>query len=394
MSEYNLENKIVESAKKSQEFVVEKRRDFHRHPEVKFEEKRTAEIVETFLKDWGYETKRAAGTGVIGVLECGGAGGRIVALRADIDALNVEEENDVPYKSVISGKMHACGHDAHTAMLLGAAKLISDLRDSFNGTVKLVFQPGEEGGAGAKKVLEEGHLDDVDAIFGIHVWVEVPSGVLATRKGPMMASSDGFEIRIAGKGGHAAHPHLANDPTAPAADIYNAFHKLVSRAANPFSPVVITLPMVKASDGYNVIPESVEIRGTLRTFDSNLRDRLMKRMQSIAERYAEGWGCSSSFGLFRAPYPPLVNDSSLVDFVTEALQAIGPIVEAEMTMGGEDFAFYTQKIPGAFLQLGIRNEEKNIVFPHHHPKFDVDEDVLWKGVAAYALLAYKYLQLS
>ena len=308
MSEYNLEDKIVESAKKSQEFVVEKRRDFHRHPEVKFEEKRTAEIVETFLKDWGYETKRAAGTGVIGVLECGGVGGRIVALRADIDALNVEEENDVPYKSVISGKMHACGHDAHTAMLLGAAKLISDLRDSFNGTVKLVFQPGEEGGAGAKKVLEEGHLDDVDAIFGIHVWVEVPSGVLATRKGPMMASSDGFEIRIAGKGGHAAHPHLANDPTAPLQTYITHF---INWFPGQSFPRVITLPMVKASDGYNVIPESVEIRGTLRTFDSNLRDRLMKRMQSIAERYAEGWVVRLPLGFLRAPYPPLVNTQAL-----------------------------------------------------------------------------------
>ncbi len=395
MSERGLDAKIVDMAKELQGFTVEMRRDFHKHPETKFEEQRTSEIVENFLRDCGYATQRTAGTGVIGILECNtGKAKSTVALRADMDALNVEEQNDVSYKSTIPGKMHACGHDAHTAMLMSAAKIISSLKDHLVGTVKLVFQPGEEGGAGAKKVMDEGHLNDVDAIFGIHVWVELPSGVLATRKGPMMASSDGFEICITGKGGHAAHPHLTNDPTAPAADIYNAFHKLISRAVNPFFPAVITLPQLEASNGYNVIPDSVKMRGTLRTFDSDLRNKLMDHMRSITEHYAKGWGCNSSFELFRAPYPPLINNPDLVDFVTEALCMLGPVAEAEMTMGGEDFAFYTQKIPGAFLQLGIGNKEKNVIFPHHHPKFDIDEDVLWKGVAAYALIAYKYNMLS
>ncbi|WP_213697963.1 amidohydrolase [Acetomicrobium sp.] len=393
MTNSDLTNEIIEFAKKMQGFVVERRRDFHQHPEVKFEEKRTGDIVEELLQQWGYGTKRTAGTGVIGTLKCSEKG-KTVALRADIDALDVKEENDVPYKSAFEGKMHACGHDAHAAMLLGAAKIISDMKDSFMGTVKLIFQPGEEGGAGAKQVVEEGHIDDVDAIFGIHVWVEVPSGVLATRKGPMMASSDGFQIKISGKGGHAAHPHLTNDPTAPAADIYNAFHKLVSRAVNPFSPAVITLPVIEASHGYNIIPDSVEMKGTLRTFDSNLRDMLVKRMQSLVECYSKGWGCNSSFEFFRAPYPPLINDPQLTDFALDVLKAIGPVREAEMTMGGEDFAFYTQKIPGVFVQLGIRNEEKNVIYPHHHPKFDVDEDVLWQGVATYVLLAKKYLELN
>jgi len=193
MSEHGLDAKIVDMAKELQGFTVEMRRDFHKHPETKFEEQRTSEIVENFLRDCGYATQRAAGTGVIGILECNtGKAKSTVALRADMDALNVEEQTDVSYKSTIHGKMHACGHDAHTAMLMSAAKIISSLKDHLVGTVKLVFQPGEEGGAGAKKVMDEGHLNDVDAIFGIHVWVELPSGVLATRKGPMMASSDGL----------------------------------------------------------------------------------------------------------------------------------------------------------------------------------------------------------
>ncbi len=209
-----MEDKIIELAKQLESYVVEKRRDFHMHPEVRFEEVRTSQIVEEELKKLGYEVVRTAGTGVIGILR-GSKEGKTVALRADMDALPIQEENDVPYKSKIPGKMHACGHDAHTAMLLGAAKILAEIKDQLEGTVKLIFQPGEEGGAGAKKIVEEGHLDDVDAIFGIHVWAQLPSGVIATRKGPIMASSDGYIIRIKGKGGHAASPHLANDPTKP-----------------------------------------------------------------------------------------------------------------------------------------------------------------------------------
>ena len=385
-----METRIIELAKQLEPYIIEKRRDFHMYPEIRFEEVRTSQIVEEELKKFGYEVIRTAGTGVIGILRGGNKGGKTVALRADMDALPIQEENDVPYKSKVPGKMHACGHDAHTAMLLGAARILAEIKDNLEGTVKLIFQPGEEGGAGAKSIVEEGHLDDVDAIFGIHVWAQLPSGVIATRKGPIMASSDGYVIRIKGKGGHAAYPHLANDPTNPATDIYNALQKIVSRNVNPFSPLVVTTPVIKASHEYNVIPGVVEIKGTLRTFDMELRNKVMTRIKKIVEFYSKAWDCEGTIELFRIPYPPTVNDPKLAEFVMEIAKKLGSVVEAEPTMGAEDFAFYLQKAPGVFIFLGIRNEEKGIVYPHHHPKFDVDESVLWKGTAMYSLLAYEF----
>jgi len=385
-----LDRRIIELSKDLEPYIVERRRDFHEHPELRFEEVRTSQVVEEELRKLGYRVERAAQTGVIGVLE-GGREGKTVALRADMDALPVMEENDLPYKSLVPGKMHACGHDAHTAMLLGAAKVLSEIRESLKGRVKLIFQPGEEGGAGAKKIVEEGHLNDVDAIFGIHVWAHIPSGVIATRRGPFMASSDGYVIKIRGKGGHAASPHLAIDPTNPAADIYNALQKIVSRYTNPLSPVVISTPVLRGSDGYNVIPDEAEITGTLRTFDMSLRDSVIRKIQDIVKYYSKAWDCEGSFELFRVSYPPTVNDPELADFAMEVAKDLGAVEEAEMTMGAEDFAFYLQKVKGAFLFLGIRNERKGITYPHHHPKFNVDEEVLWKGTALYALLAYRYL---
>ncbi|KPU62507.1 peptidase M20 [Thermococcus sp. EP1] len=386
-----IESRIIDLAKQLEPYVIERRRDFHMYPEVKFEETRTSSIVEEELKQLGYKVLRTAETGIIGILN-GGKEGKTVALRADMDALPIQEENDVPYKSRIPGKMHACGHDAHTAMLLGAAKILAEIKEHLGGTVKLIFQPGEEGGAGAKKIVEEGHLDDVDAIFGIHVWGHLPSGTIATKEGPIMASSDGFIIRIKGKGGHAASPHLTNDPTAPAVDIYNALQKIVSRSVNPLSPIVITTPMIEASHGYNVIPDSLEIRGTLRTFDMNLRTKIIEKIESIVKHYSAAWDCEGTLELFRIPYPPTINTPELAKFVMKTARELGPITKAEMTMGAEDFAFYLQKVPGAFIFLGIRNEEKGIIYPHHHPRFDVDESVLWKGSALYSLLAYKYLK--
>lgn len=385
-----LEERIIGRAKELESYVIDKRRDFHRHPELRFEELRTSSIVEEELRKLGYDVTKAAQTGVIGLLS-GKGNGKTIALRADMDALPIVEENDTPYKSEVPGKMHACGHDAHTAMLLGAAKILSEIKEQLAGKVKLIFQPAEEGGAGAKAVLDEGHLDDVNAIFGIHVWAHLPSGVIATRKGPFMASSDGYIIKINGKGGHAASPHLAIDPTNPATDIYNALQKIVSRYVNPLHPVVISTPVMKGSQGYNVIPDEVEIMGTLRTFDMELRDRIIRKIEDIVKYYSKAWDCEGTFELFRVSYPPTVNAPEMADFVAEVAKPIGPVVEAEMTMGAEDFAFYLQKVKGAFIFLGIRNEEKGITYPHHHPKFDVDEGVLWKGVALYSLLAYKYL---
>ncbi|MEM4952243.1 MAG: amidohydrolase [Ignisphaera sp.] len=391
MSVDDVEGKIINYSRSLNDYIIKLRREIHMYPELRFEEYRTAQLVLDELSAMGIETFRVAGTGVIGVVRGSGNNG-IVALRADMDALPIHEENDVFYKSRIPGRMHACGHDAHVAMLLGAAKVLNELRDYLNGSVKLVFQPAEEGGAGAERIVREGVLDDVGAIYGIHVWAELPSGVIATRRGAMNASATSFIIRIKGLGGHAAHPELTRDPTTPAADIYNAIQKIVSRAVDPFTPIVISTPKFEGSSASNVIPDEVRIYGTLRVFDLELRDRILKRLEAIVKHYSLAWDCEGILELSEVSYPSVVNTPELADFVMNIARKLGDVREAPMTMGAEDFSYYLQKIPGVFIVLGIRNESKGIVYPHHHPKFNVDEEVLWKGTALYALLAYNHLK--
>ncbi|GAB6102551.1 amidohydrolase [Thermococcus atlanticus] len=384
---------VIKKAKELEPYIIEMRRGFHARPELKYEEVWTSGVVVGELERLGYEVVRTAGTGVVGVLR-GKKPGRIVALRADMDALPIQEENDVPYKSKIPGKMHACGHDAHTAMLLGAARILAELKDELNGTVKLIFQPAEEGGLGAKKIVEDGHLNDVDAIFGIHVWAQLPAGVIGVKTGPLLASADAFKTTIKGKGGHGAVPHMAVDPVAAVIDIVNAYQKIISREISPLEPAVISVTKIAAGTTFNVIPETAELLGTIRAFNEDVRDYIIKRMERITKGYAESMRCDGEFELTMEHIPPTINDEKLAEFAREALKPLGRIVEPEPTLGAEDFAFYTQKTPGVFIFLGIRNEEKGIIYPHHHPKFDVDESVLWKGSATYALLAYRYLEGS
>ncbi|MCX8186891.1 MAG: amidohydrolase, partial [Sulfolobales archaeon] len=359
--------------------------------ELRYEEFKTSQLVLDELTSMGVQAFRVAGTGVVGLVK-GRGEGDVIALRADMDALPIQEEGDVPYKSRVAGKMHACGHDAHVAMLLGAAKVLSKFRDSFRGAVKLIFQPAEEGGAGAERIIREGVLDDVKAIYGIHVWAELPSGVIATRKGAMNASATSFMIRIKGLGGHAAHPELTKDPTTPAVDIYNALQKVVSRNVDPFTPIVISTPRLEGSNASNVIPDEAKIYGTLRTFDLSLRDQVLRRMEAIVKHYSLAWDCVGTLEVTDVSYPPVINDAEHADFVLSVAKKLGEVREAPMSMGAEDFSYYLQKVKGAFIILGIKNEGKGIIYPHHHPKFDVDEEVLWKGTALHALLAYNQLK--
>jgi len=385
----DLVKEIIDISRGLKDYIIEKRRDFHMYPELRYEEYRTSEIVSNELKRLGYKIFKSAGTGVVGLLNEGKK--NIIALRADMDALPINEENDVPYRSRVDGKMHACGHDAHTAMLLGAARVLSRIKEELNGTIKLIFQPAEEGGLGAKKMVEENVVDDVEAIFGLHVWSDLDSGKIGVREGPMMASADAFKVVIKGMGGHAASPHEAIDPIAIAGSLLNIYQRIVTREIDPLEPAVITVASINAGTTFNVIPEKIEMKGTIRTFNKKVRDYIVKRMEEITIKYSEVLRAEAEFRLVEDYIPPTINDPDLANFAKEVLKPLGEIVSPKPTMGAEDFSFYTKKAKGLYIVLGIRNKDKGIIYPHHHPKFNVDEDVLWIGTAIYSILAYKYL---
>ncbi|AEH24440.1 M20 metallopeptidase family protein [Pyrococcus yayanosii] len=363
--------------------IISWRRDFHMHPELGYEEERTSKIVEEHLREWGYRIKRV-GTGIIAEI----GEGKVVALRADMDALPIQEENDVPYKSRVPGKMHACGHDAHTAMLLGAAKIIAEHSDALPNRVRLIFQPAEEGGNGALKMIEAGALENVEAIFGIHVWAELESGLIGIREGPFLAGVGKFWAKVTGKGGHGAAPHLSNDPIPTAAEMVLALQRIVSREVDPLKSAVVTVGRISGGTAFNIIPESVELEGTYRFFEPKVGRLVEKRIREILEGIARAHNTKLELSIEELG-PPTVNDPSMAAFVKKVAEGLGlKTSEVRQTMGAEDFAFYLQKVPGTFIALGIKNEEKGIVYPHHHPKFDVDEDALPFGTALEVGIAF------
>ncbi len=378
---------VTKEAQDIESNLIEMRRHFHMHPETMYDEENTALFIENELKNIGFSPVRIAGTGITALLK-GTRGGKTIGLRSDMDALNITEKNDKSYISKIPGKMHACGHDAHMACLLGAARILWKFKEFIQGNIKFIFQPAEEGGAGAYKMINEGVIDDVDEIFGLHVWSPLDSGKIGIRSGPIMASSDLFEIKIIGKGGHAAFPHLCIDPSAIVPDIYDAFQKILTREIDPLENAVISIPVFKGSNAHNVIPSKFILQGTIRTLNPTIRDYIIKRMHEILKGYAEAWRCKAELKFIEPSYPTVINDEDLTEKISEILAPLGPIINIPPSMGGEDFSFYQQKVKGVFLFLGIKNIEKNIIHPHHHPKFDIDEEVLWKGAAIYSLLGF------
>ncbi|MGN6673738.1 MAG: M20 metallopeptidase family protein, partial [Thermomicrobiales bacterium] len=378
--------------------LIVTRRDFHMHPEMGLEEVRTSGIVAERLRALGLdEVHTGIGvTGVKGVLR-GGKPGKTLLLRADMDALPIEEENDVAYKSQNPGVMHACGHDAHTAMLLGVARLLSERQDQLTGTVKFLFQPAEEvPPGGAKPMIEAGVLENphVDAAFGVHIGQDLPVGTIGVCTGPMNAASDGFVATIKGQGGHAARPHVAVDPIVIAAQCVIALQTLVSREVNPLREAVITIGAIQAGTVSNVIPEDATLRATVRTFDEEVRQHLAERIPALIKGIAVAMRGDADVA-YRFGYPSLVNDAAMTDLVREvAREIVGPekLIEREPGMGGEDMAYFLREVPGCFFRIGWRNPERGLIYGHHHPRFNVDDEAaLPIGVAAVASVAMRYL---
>ena len=381
--------------------LVATRRDLHAHPELGFAEHRTASIVAERLTDLGYEVRTGVGrTGVVGLLRGGAPPGakplRTVLLRADMDALPIAEANDVPYRSTAAGVMHACGHDAHVAIGLAVARRLAASRDAWRGAVKFVFQPAEEGGNGALAMIEDDALEapKVDAAFGLHVMNNIPIGTVAATAGPIMGSVDKFTIKIRGKGGHAALPHEAVDPVLAAAHIVTAVQALVSRAADPFDQLVVSVTQIKAGDAFNVIPEVAELGGTVRSMGGRLYDEAPKRLADIATGVAGGLGCTAQLEYVRQT-PPAVNDAAMTGLVARvAAGLVGEqsVLTSARTLGGEDFSFFLERVPGCFAWVGSQNPAKGCDAPHHSPRFDIDEDAMLIGADLLERIAREYLR--
>ncbi len=386
---------FLQEAQAEFEYSRSMRRDFHRHPELGFQEYRTAEIVARELTTLGLEvTTGIAETGVVALLE-GAHPGPVLLLRFDMDALPIEEVSNAEYRSRIPGVMHACGHDGHTAIALGVAKLLSQHRDRLAGRVKFVFQPAEETAAGAKAMVADGVLRDPspDVSLGLHIWNGMPFGRLGVADGPVMAGSSEFTLKIKGKGGHAAAPHLTIDPIVCAAQIIAAFQTVVSRSVNPLDSAVVSVAQMQAGTAFNVIPQDVELRGTVRTFRREVRDLVERRMREISEGIAGAMGCAAEFSMIHQLLP-VVNNREVSQRLRDVFrQFVGEsgLDLNERTMGAEDVGILMEDVPGMYFFLGAKVPNQETYYGHHHPRFDFVEDTLPLGVALLAAAVAEYL---
>lgn len=380
--------------------VVALRRDFHQHPELGNEEFQTAEKIARYLNQCGLDVKTGInGTGVVGLLHGAGQGPTLM-LRADMDALPIHEESDVPYRSRIDGKMHACGHDGHMAMLLAAAKILSQSSENLRGNIKFVFQPNEENG-GALGMIEDGVLEDppVDACLGIHLWSPIETGKLAANAGSVMAGMYYFEMTITGRGGHTAAPQSSVDPILTATDVVQTLQIIQTREIDVLTPVSIVFGTIEGGTAWNIIPASVKLSGTMRflaedTDDGNekLPERFERIVAAVCRSHQAGYELSLHFG-----HPALVNDTGMIDLVRSAAQQVlgGPQhIVSFVSMAGEDFAEFANRVPSAFFFVGTGNAAKATCYPHHHPQFNIDEDALKIGVEMYVNTVHKYLNDS
>jgi len=377
--------------------IVETRRDLHAHPELAFEERRTSGLVADRLRALGLEPRTAiARTGVTAIVAGTQRGpGKTVLLRADMDALPIAEENDVPYRSQTPGTMHACGHDCHTSILLGVAGQLVARAPSFAGRAMLCFQPAEEVGGGARAMIEDGVLASPrpDAAFGLHVWQELDLGKVGVTAGPMMAAVDSFHVTITGRGTHGAAPHLGIDPVVCLAHTIAALQTIASRETDPLLPVVVSVTQLEAGTAFNIVPPMAKMAGTVRAFDASLWRELPGRFERIVHGVAQAFGCSASIE-YQRNNGPTINDPLMADIARQAAaEVVGEanVVADLRTMGGEDFSAFLLEVPGCFIAIGSRNEARGLRYGHHHPRFDVDEGCLEIGAEVLLRTALKFL---
>lgn len=386
---------ITEIASKYEQKVIELRELIHMYPEDGFAEFKTSKLVADTLTELGVEVQTGvAKTGVVGLIR-GGKPGKTVLLRGDMDALFLEEKADVPYKSKVPGMMHGCGHDGHTAGLLGAAMILNEIKDELCGNVKLCFQPAEERDGGAEPMIAEGILENpkVDAAIGGHLWGSLKEGELHVREGVMMGCPCHFDFTVTGKGGHGAMPHQANDPVVMTSQIITSLQTIVSRYTNPLEPVVLSIGQIHAGDAFNVIPNDVWVQGSVRVLDTPTKERVEKQMEDIIKGITQAYGATYEFN-FRAIYPPVMNDSAMVKHImSSSAKVLGEEnvrTLKEPNMGGEDYSFFGQYVPSVFFFLGIgESEEKPAV--HHNPYFCWNSNMAHKLSKVMAQGAIDYL---
>ena len=385
---------VKELAKEQESYVIQCRHYLHSHPELSTKEVNTTRFIKEELEKMGVEVQEFEGiTGCVGTIK-GDKPGKTVMLRADIDALPITENPGKSYCSLNPGVMHACGHDCHTSMLLGAAKILSAHRDEIHGTVKLIFQMAEEIGRKSEEYVKRGALEGVDAIFVMHIWSAVPAGKVNFESGERMACSDRFTIKIHGKSSHGSAPHEGKDAIIAGAAAIQALQTIPSRINNPFNALVVTVGIFNGGTKENIIADQAELTGTVRAFNREFRNSMPEVIKSVVEPVVKGYGCSAEVDYYFGP-SPLINDhEDLVQIARGAAsKEMGEdaLIPLKKMTGAEDFSVYMETVPGVFGYLGCRNEEKGIIAAHHHPAFDVDEDVLYHGTGIYVQFALDYL---
>ena len=387
---------VRDITKKYKDYIIEKRRYFHMNPEPSFNEYNTSKVVQEELKKLEITFEIFAKTGIIATIKVQNPG-KTVLLRADMDALEVCEKNNVSYRSQKEGLMHACGHDGHIAMLLGAAHVLNEIKNDISGEIKLLFQPAEEIAKGAKAMIEESKIiDSIDAAFAIHLWQGVPVGKISLESGARMAAADLFSIKVKGKSGHGSMPHETIDAVVVASAIVMNLQHLVSRNTNPLDTLVVTVGKLTAGTRHNIIAGEALLEGTIRSFSDEVWKKVPEQIERVVKNTAAAYDAEAEIDLVRAT-PPLVNNQDISDILkasAEKLYGEEVVTKYEKTPGGEDFAYFTQAVPGALAFVGIRNDEKGINSPHHNETFDMDEEALEMGANLYAQFAIDFLNLK